>query len=302
MLEVYRAFLEEDLAIPTVPGVKTESEKFAGALRTHTVEAMMGGKFWALQSGTAHDLGDHFGRVFDIQFLDRDGERKYAFNTSWGLSHRVVGATIMVHGDPAGLKLPPRVAPVQAVIIPIWRNEDERQAVAGMVARVEQALAGSARVRADWRDDRTPGFKFNEWELKGVPLRLEIGPRDVAAEQAVVVRRDTRAKQPVRLDALAATVTSLLEEMQDALLQAATAMRDAHTVEVDTYAGLAERVATNAGWSLAHWCGSAACEAQVKAETKATIRCIPRDLPPERGACLVCGGVSAQRVIFARAY
>ena len=302
MLEVYRAFLEEDLAIPVVPGVKTESEKFAGALRTHTVEAMMGGKFWALQSGTSHDLGDHFGRVFDIQFLDRDGERKYAFNTSWGLSHRVVGATIMVHGDAAGLKLPPRVAPVQAVIIPIWRNEDERQAVAGMVARVEQALADSARVRVDWRDDHTPGFKFNEWELKGVPLRLEIGPRDVAAEQAVLVRRDTRAKQPVSLDVLAPTVTRLLDEMQGALLHAATAMRDTHMVEVDTFSELAERVATNAGWSLAHWCGDAACEAQVKAETKATIRCIPRDLPTEAGHCIVCGGESTQRVIFARAY
>jgi prolyl-tRNA synthetase len=302
MLEVYRAFLEEDLAISTVPGLKTESEKFAGALRTHTVEAMMGGKFWALQSGTSHDLGDHFGRVFDIQFLDRDGERKFAFNTSWGLSHRVVGATIMVHGDAAGLKLPPRVAPVQAVIIPIWRTEEERQAVAGLVARVEQALTGSIRVRADWRDDHTPGFKFNEWELKGVPLRLEIGPRDVVAEQAVIVRRDTRAKQPVRLDALAATVTDLLNEMQQGLLRSATEMRESHTVEVDTYAELAERGAANAGWSLAHWCGSAACEAQVKAETKATSRCIPRDLPPELGACIVCGGESAQRVIFARAY
>jgi prolyl-tRNA synthetase len=208
----------------------------------------------------------------------------------------------MVHGDPAGLKLPPRVAPVQAVVIPIWRNEDERQAVAGMVARVEQALAGSARVRADWREDHTPGFKFNEWELKGVPLRLEIGPRDVAAEQVVIVRRDTRAKQPVSLDALAATGASLRDEMQAALLQAATAMRDAHTVDVDTYAELAARMAANAGWSLAHWCSSAACEAQVKAETKATIRCIPRDLPPERGACIVCGRESAQRVIFARAY
>ncbi|MCA9877388.1 MAG: proline--tRNA ligase [Thermomicrobiales bacterium] len=302
MLEVYRAFLAEDLAIPAVPGLKTESEKFAGALRTHTVEAMMGGKFWALQAGTSHDLGDHFGRVFDVRFLDRDGERKYAFNTSFGLSTRVVGAAIMVHGDQAGLKLPPVVAPVQAVIIPIWRNEEERQAVAQHVARVEQALAGVARVRVDWRDDHTPGFKFNEWELKGVPLRLEVGPRDVAAEQAVIVRRDTRAKQPVQLDALAATVASLLDQVQRAMLQAATAMRDAHTAAVDTYADLAERAATNAGWSLAHWCGSAACEAQVKAETKATIRCVPRDLPAERGACVVCGGECAQRVIFARAY
>jgi prolyl-tRNA synthetase len=194
MLEVYRAFLEEDLAIPVVPGVKTESEKFAGALRTHTVEAMMGGKFWALQAGTSHDLGDHFARVFGIRFLDRDGERKLAYSTSFGLSHRVVGATVMVHGDDAGLKLPPRVAPVQAVVIPIWRGETEKETVTRAVGRVEERLAPVARLRVDWREERTPGFKFNEWELKGAPLRLEVGPRDVAADQVTIVRRDTHRR------------------------------------------------------------------------------------------------------------
>lgn len=302
MLEVYRSFIEEDLAIPVVPGLKTESEKFAGALRTHTVEAMMGGKFWALQAGTSHDLGDHFGRAFGIRFLDRDGERKWAFNTSWGLSHRVVGATVMVHGDDAGLKLPPVVAPVQVVVVPIWRTADEFQAVEQAVVRIQERLTAVARLRVDWRDDRTPGFKYNEWELKGVPLRLEVGPRDVAADQAILVRRDTRTKRPVPLATLAPTVEASLRDIQADLFTTARRMLSEHTADVNTYQELAERVATNAGWSLAHWCGGAACEAQVKDETKATIRCIPRDLPVEAGRCVVCGKTSEQRVIFARAY
>ena len=302
MLEVYRAFLEEDLAIPVVPGLKTEAEKFAGALRTHTVEAMMGGKFWALQAGTSHDLGDHFGRVFEIQFLDRDGERKWAFNTSFGLSTRTVGAIIMVHGDDAGLKLPPLVAPIQAVVVPIWRTPEELATVEAAVMRITERLAPVARVRVDWREDRTPGFKFNEWELKGVPLRLEVGPRDVAADQAVVVRRDTRQKASVPIADLAARVELLLSDMQAALFRAAKGMLDEHTAAVERVDELAERAAANAGWSLAHWCGAPACEARIKSETKATIRCIPRDLPAESGNCLVCGGRSEQRVIVARAY
>ena len=301
-LEVYRAFLEEDLAVPVVPGVKTEAEKFAGALRTHTVEAMMGGKYWALQAGTSHDLGDHFGRVFGIRFLDRDGERKFAFNTSFGLSHRTVGAIVMVHGDDAGLKLPPAVAPVQVVVVPIWRKNDDLAAVEGAVDRIVERLRPIARVRVDWREDRTAGYKFNDWELKGVPLRLEVGPRDVAADQAVLVRRDTREKRAVPLANLASAVEGLLGAIQAHLFATAKRMLDEHTAAIETYQALAERVAANAGWSLAHWCGGPACEAQVKAETKATIRCIPRDLPAEAGRCVVCGGTSERRVVFARAY
>ncbi len=302
MLKVYRSFFEEDLAIPVVSGLKTEAEKFAGALRTHTIEAMMGGKFWALQAGTSHDLGDHFGRVFGIRFLDRDGERRWAFNTSWGLSHRAVGATIMVHGDDAGLKLPPVVAPVQVIVVPIWRKPDELQAVEQAVTRIQERLSAIARVRIDWRDDRSPGFKFNEWELKGVPLRLEVGPREVAADQAIVVRRDTREKQPVPIPALAQTIETLLVDIQANLFSTAHRMLTEHTADVETYDELATRVAANAGWSLAHWCGTVECEASVKAETKATIRCIPYDQPIERGPCIVCGGASDRRVIFARAY
>jgi prolyl-tRNA synthetase len=302
MLEVYRVFLAEDLAIPAVPGVKTAAETFAGALRTYTVEAMMGGKHWALQAGTSHNLNDHFGRVFDIRFVDRDGERKYAFTTSWGLSHRVIGAVVMVHGDDAGLKLPPAVAPVQAVIVPIWRRDSELPALEAVIDRISQRLRPVARLTIDWRDDRSPGYKFNQWELKGVPLRIEVGPRDVVAEQAVLVRRDTRQKQVVPLANLADVVTAALDAIQVGLLAAAGQMLSQHQAVVDDRDELAERVATNAGWSLVHWCGQAACEAAVKAETKATIRCLPRDQPAESGACIVCGGASGQRVIFARAY
>lgn len=302
MLKVYQQFIEEELAIPVIPGAKSESEKFAGAYKTYTVEAMMGGKHWALQSGTSHNLGDHFGKVFDIRFLDRDGERKYAFNTSWGLSHRVVGATIMVHGDDSGLKLPPRVAPIQVVIVPIWRKETDLASVEEAVDRIKERLTPVARVKIDWRDDRSAGFKFNEWELKGVPLRLEIGPRDVAANQVILVRRDTREKLTVSIDDLANRVPVLLDDIQQSLFEAAKAMLAANTANVDTYEELAARVAANAGFSMAHWCEDPVCEARIKAETKATTRCIPFDQPEEAGNCIVCGKPSARRVIFARAY
>ncbi|MGH2557541.1 MAG: proline--tRNA ligase [Thermomicrobiales bacterium] len=302
MMEVYRRFLEEDLAVPIVPGLKTESEKFAGAWRTYTVEAMMGGKYWALQAGTSHHLADHFGRVFGIEFLDRDGTRKFAHTTSFGLSLRTVGAVVMVHGDDAGLKLPPKVAPVQVIVVPILRGQAGNAEIEAAVARIQERLAPVARVRVDWRGDRTPGFKFNEWELKGVPLRLEIGPRDVAADQCVVVRRDTREKLTVPLANLATVVAELLPAIQADLFAAAKRMLAGHTAEVDDSGELAERVATNAGWSLAHWCGDVECEAKVKAETKATIRCIPLEQAEEAGFCIVCGKASERRVVFARAF
>jgi len=302
MLEVYRDFVETELAVPVIPGRKTESEKFAGALRTYTIEAMMGGKKWALQAGTSHNLGDHFGRVFGIEFLDRNGERRYAFNTSWGLSFRMVGAVIMVHGDDRGLKLPPRVAPIQVVIVPIWRKESEREAVEAAVDRVRDALLPVARVFVDRRDDKTPGWKFNEWELKGVPVRLEIGPRDVANDQVTLVRRDTHEKQAISITDLAGRITEILDDIQANLFAAASRMLAENTVEIDSYDVLKERVAANAGFSRAYWCGSEECEDRVKAETKATIRCIPFDQPEAPGRCLVCGEAAQQQVIWARAY
>ncbi len=300
MLAVYRSLLEEEFAIPVVPGTKTETEKFAGALRTYTVEAMMGGKFWALQSGTSHNLGDHFARVYSIRFLDRDGERKYAHGTSWGLSHRVPGATVMVHGDAAGLKMPPRVAPIQAVIVPILGRDGA--AVEQAVARAEACLAPVTRVRTDRRDDRTPGAKFHEWERKGVPVRVEIGPRDADAGQAVLVRRDTGGKRPVPLEGLATAVEALLGDIQKELLAAAQRVLAERTVAVASFTELAERAAENAGWSLAHWCGDAGCEVCIKAETRATIRCVPFDRADDAGACVVCGRPSPGRVVVARAY
>lgn len=302
MLEVYRDFAETELAIPVVTGRKTEAEKFAGAARTYTIEAMMGGKHWALQAGTSHNLGDHFGRVFEIEFLDAQGQRQFAFNTSWGLSFRTIGAVVMVHGDERGLKLPPRVAPIQVVIVPIWRKDAEREIVENAVDAVRDDIRQLSRVFVDRRDDKTPGWKFNEWELKGVPLRLEIGPRDVANNQVTVVRRDTREKQAVPMSDLATAIPALLEEVQANMLRMAQQMLSDHTEVVTEYDRLRERVKSNAGFSLAYWCGDAECEQRVKTETHATIRCIPFDQPEQGGECIVCGNAADQQVIFARAY
>lgn len=302
MLEVYRDFIETELAIPVIPGEKSDAEKFAGAHRTYTVEAMMGGKNWALQSGTSHNLGDHFGRVFEIEFLDRNSERQFAFNTSWGLSHRTVGAIVMVHGDSNGLKLPPRVAPIQAVIVPIWRKVAERDVVEEFVGQVQTALGSDVRLFIDQRDDKTPGWKFSEWELKGVPLRIEIGPRDVQNGQVVLVRRDTREKQSVALENLPETIAHLLVTIQDDMLAAALQRLEDLTVHVQALDELYRRIADNAGFSKAGWCGSAECEARVKAESRATIRCIPFDQPVDPGRCVVCGETAKHEVIFARAY
>jgi prolyl-tRNA synthetase len=302
MLDVYRDLCETELAIPVVPGLKSESEKFAGALRTYTIEAMMGGKHWALQSGTSHNLGDHFGRVFDIDFLDDQGNRHFAFNTSWGLSTRIVGAVIMVHGDERGLKMPPRVAPSQAVIVPIWRKSSEKAEVEAAVANVLDSINDTVRVKADYRDDKTPGWKFNEWELKGVPVRIELGPRDIKSEQVMVVRRDTGEKQPVPMSELPNMLPRLLDEIQANMYESAKRMLSEKSERVSDYERLKERAAANAGFSYAYWCGDEACEDRVKAETRATIRCIPFTQPDESGPCIVCGSESRTEVVFARAY
>jgi prolyl-tRNA synthetase len=301
MLDVYQDFVETELAIPVIPGMKSESEKFAGAVRTYTIEAMMGGKRWALQSGTSHYLGENFAKAFEIDFLDADGERKFAQSTSWGLSQRTIGAIVMVHGDDSGLKLPPRVAPIQAVIIPIWRKAAEQGPVEEWVARVVDTL-DDVRTHVDRRDDKTPGWKFNEWELRGVPLRIEAGPRDVQNQQVVVVRRDTREKQVVAIDDLAATVNALLETIQQDMFAAAQAFLREHTKTVTGLDELYERARTNAGFSLAGWCGDEECETKVKNECRATIRCLPFDQPEEQGSCVVCGKAATAQAVFSRAY
>jgi prolyl-tRNA synthetase len=302
MLDVYQDLLERELAIPVVPGVKTESEKFAGAYRTYTVEAMMGGKNWALQAGTSHNLADHFSKAYGIEFLDQDGVRQFAHGTSFGLSHRVIGATVMVHGDERGLKLPPRVAPIQAIIVPILGRKGAAETVLAAARTLRDNLADVVRVRIDERDDRSPGFKFNHWELRGVPIRIELGPRDLEANQAVLAIRDTGEKITVPIENLATLLPGMLDEVQDRLFTAARARLAALTIDVSDWPELADRVATNAGWNRVWWCGDAACETRIKNETKATIRCIPFDQPGGEGACIACGERTATSVIVARAY
>ena len=304
-LDCYDKVSEEWLAIPVIKGRKTEGEKFPGADYTWCIEAMMRDKK-ALQAGTSHMLGTNFAKAAGIEFLDRDNIRKNPFGTSWGFSTRMVGATIMAHGDDYGLVLPPRVAPVQVVIVPIFRKDEERALVAEAIDRFQAALASTpegraVRVKVDWRDD-SPGFKYNHWELRGVPFRMEIGPRDVAADQAMLVKRVDRSKEAVPLAQLAAELPARLQAYQDELLQRARDFRAANTHNADTYQQLKDGLDGEGGFFMAPWCGDAKCEKQVNDDTGATIRCIPFDSPDETGKCMVCGSESERRVLFARAY
>lgn len=302
MLEVYRAFAEEDAAIPVVMGRKSENEKFAGALRTYAIEALMrDGK--ALQAGTSHNLGTNFARSFDIQYLDADGQRKYCATTSWGASTRLIGGIIMVHGDNAGLILPPRLAPYQVVIVPIWRKDAEKTAVTEMVERVEKMLKGKVRVKLDMSEN-TPGWKFNEWELRGVPVRMEIGPRDVQNESVVLVRRDNRVKETVAINALETRLPILLEEVQQALFQRAKAFRDQNTHSTDSYEEFKQLIAEKRGFVRVKWAEDDAAEVTIKEETKATLRVIPFDQPEGgvQGKCFYTGKPATCEAIFARAY
>jgi len=302
MLETYRAFIEEDLAIPVIPGVKSESERFPGAKDTYTVEALMGdGR--ALQSATSHDFADHFTRAFEIEFLDAEGERRFGATTSWGLSTRTIGGIVMVHGDAKGLILPPRVAPVQVVIVPISRKSEDAAAVREFVETVQRSLGTDLRVQADFSEGKTPGWKFNEWELKGAPVRLEIGPRDVAAQSVVVARRDTGEKQSVGLDALSGSLVALMETMQTGLFESARQFRAENTHEVSSVEEMRTVLDEGRGFMVGGWCGGAACEAYVKEQTRATIRVIPFEQgdAAER-VCIVCGSRPARRVYIARAY
>jgi prolyl-tRNA synthetase len=305
-LEAYRAVAEEWLAIPVVAGRKSPAETFPGAVYTHAIEAMMRDRR-ALQAGTSHMLGQNFARAAGIEFLDRDNARKHPFGTSWGFSTRMVGATIMAHGDDSGLVLPPNVAPIQVVVVPIFRTELHRMAVARAIEELERSLAdvatasGRLRFKVDWREE-TPGFKFNHWDLRGVPIRVEVGPRDVAAGQAVLVRRMDRAKETLPLSALAQELPGRLAAYQAEIFARALAFRAANTHRVDTLAELRAGVDDAGGFFMVPWCGSADCERTVGAETGATIRVIPFDGEAEPGVCLVDGRPSDRRVLFARAY
>jgi len=301
MLDVYRAFAEEDLAIPVLTGRKSENEKFAGALRTYAIEAMMGdGK--ALQAGTSHNLGNNFAKSFDIQYLDADGQRKYCATTSWGLSTRTIGGLIMVHGDSSGLIIPPRVAPYQVVIVPIWRKDADKEAVSEMVMRIQKMLKGKVRVKTDMSEN-TPGWKFNEWELRGVPLRMEIGPRDVQNNSVVLVRRDNRAKEFVSIDALETRLSELLDEIQRALFQRALEFREKNTFYTESYDEF-KQIIEQRGFARVKWAEDSEAELAIKEETKATLRVIPFDQPEGgvSGSSIYSGKPATCEAVFARAY
>ena len=303
MLEIYTDFAINEAAIPVIPGRKSASERFAGADQTYSIEAMMGDAK-ALQAGTSHNLGQNFAKAFNIRYLDRDGVLQYCWTTSWGLSTRFIGAIIMVHGDDQGLILPPRLAPTQVVIVPIYKTDEEKTQVFDAARQVRDALAAAGlRVRTDEREGASPGFKFNDWEMRGVPLRIEIGPKDLAKGSVVLARRDKPGKEGKSFQprqGLPAVVSSLLEEIQTALLHRARAFRDAHTREPKDYEDF--KVAVEMGFASAFWCGSEECEAKIKEETKATVRCIPLAQPDGAGACILCGKPSKEKGIFGRAY
>jgi len=301
MLEVYRAFSEEHLAMPVLTGQKTDSERFAGALRTYAIEALMGdGK--ALQAGTSHNLGQHFATAYGIEFLGKTQEREKPWSTSWGTSTRMLGGMIMVHGDDAGLVLPPRIAPYQVVIVPIPpRKGDWNEAVLPKAKEVAELLrAAGVRVHLDDRDQHQTGYKYADWEMRGVPLRLELGPKDLEKDQCVLVRRDTREKLFVPLGELAARTPALLERFQADLLERARKFRESNTTQVSSYDEFKRVMAEKRGLILAGWCGDAAVEARIKEETKATIRVIPMGAPRE-AACIVTGK-PGRLVYFAQAY
>jgi prolyl-tRNA synthetase len=303
MLNIYTDFAVNEAALPVIPGRKSEAERFAGADQTFSIETMMGdGK--ALQSGTSHNLGQNFAKAFEIKYLDPAGALQYCWTTSWGLSTRIIGAIIMVHGDDQGLILPPKLAPIQAVIVPIWKNDAERAATLGAAAAVRAALlAAGIRTKTDEREGASPGFKFNDWEMRGVPLRIEIGPKDVSNNAVVLARRDKpgrEGKSPVPQAGIAEAVKEALVVVQKSLYDRALAFREAHTREPANFEEF--KLAVESGFARAFWCGASACEEKIKEATKATMRCIPLEQSGGSGACIFCGAASTERAIFAKAY
>jgi len=301
ILELYRRFAEDYMAMPVIPGLKTEAEKFAGAVRTYSIEAMTQDKR-AIQAGTSHNLGQNFAKAFDVTYQDETGQRRYVWATSWGVSTRLIGALVMAHSDDQGLVLPPRLAPVHVVIVPIYKTEEERSATVEVAHQVRGSLRDELVVEVDDREQYKPGWKFNEWELKGVPLRIEIGPRDMAQSQVTFARRDTGERRPVPRDQVATEVPTILEAIQGGLFERALAFREANTREVSSYDEFKERVEAEGGFFIADWGGTTEDELRIQEETKATIRCIPLDGGEPQGPCFLTGKPAAARAIFAKAY
>ncbi len=302
MLEVYADFAENIMALPVVKGIKTENERFAGAEDTYCIEALMqDGK--ALQAGTSHFLGQNFAKAFDVKFTDKENKLEFVWGTSWGVSTRLMGALIMAHSDDDGLVLPPRLAPIQVVMVPIYKGEDQLSAIA-LKAKELKVLLKKAGVsfEFDGRDTHKPGWKFAQYELQGVPIRIAMGPRDMENGTVEIARRDTKEKKVINFDDLPTLIPALLDEIQENIYQKARNYRDAHITKVDSYAEFKDLLETKTGFFSAHWDGSTETEELVKEETKATIRCIPLDSIEEEGICMVTGKPSKRRVLFAKAY
>ncbi|MEK7278326.1 MAG: proline--tRNA ligase [Chloroflexota bacterium] len=304
MLDVYADFAENEAAVPVFKGRKTESERFPGADQTYSIEAMMGDRK-ALQAGTSHNLGQNFARSFDIKYLDKNNQQQHCWTTSWGLSTRFIGAIIMVHGDDQGLIMPPRLAPFQAVIVPIFKNDEDKAKVMEAVQRIRaELLAADIRLKVDEREGLSPGFKYNDWEMRGVPVRIEVGPKDVEKGTVALARRDRPGKEGksfVPQAGLAPVVTQLLIDLQQSLYDRALAFRTANTYDPKDYAEF--KSAVEKGFAFSYWCGDGQCEAEIKEETKATTRCIPVDgQPASPGVCIHCGKPAKEKAIFAKAY
>ena len=301
MLDVYAEFAEKYMALPVIRGIKSANERFAGAEETFCIEAMMqDGK--ALQAGTSHFLAQNFAKAFDVKFLNKENKLEYVWATSWGVSTRLMGALIMSHSDDNGLVLPPKIAPIEVVIVPIYKTDEQRETVLAYCADIKQRLESRRmRVKFDDRDTQKPGFKFAEWELKGVPVRIAAGPRDVENNSVEIARRDTLEKTTITIDNIEDYITNLLDEIQDNIFQKALNFRESRTVKVDTWEEFKEQI-ENSMFVYAHWDGTPETEQKIKEETKATIRCIPLDDDFEDGKCIYSGQPSKRRVIFARAY
>ena len=302
MLEVYATFVEEFMALPVVRGVKTPNERFAGAEDTYCIEALMqDGK--ALQAGTSHFLGQNFAKAFDVKFLSKENKQEYVWATSWGVSTRLIGALVMAHSDDDGLILPPRIAPLQVVIVPIYKGDDQKEKIGAKANEIITGLkALGIRVKYDDNDNARPGWKFAEYELKGVPVRLALGARDLEHNMVEVARRDTKEKQSISLDVVIEHIKNLLEEIQQNLFNKANSYREEHTSKADSWEEFEKLLDDKGGFVSAHWDGTAETEDAIKEKTKATIRCIPLNNPQEDGKCILTGKPSRERVLFARAY
>ncbi len=301
ILNIYKTFAEDFMAMPVLAGVKTEKERFAGAKETYAIEAMMQDKR-ALQAGTSHNLGQNFAKAFDVKFQDKEGNLKYVWATSWGVSTRLIGGLIMTHSDDNGLVIPPKLAPLQVVIIPIWKSDDEKSALLNKIDSVTSDWKGKILFKVDDRDNYRPGWKFNEWEKQGIPIRLEMGPRDLAENSMMLVRRDTGEKTPMSCDNITREIPALLETIQKDMFEKARDYRDNSTYEVDDYAELKERLKSEGGFYRIHWNGKRETEDRLQNETKATIRVIEENAPKESGKCILSGEPSERRVVIAKSY